>query len=73
MSSQTLFVSERDYTLRDVARIMTLYRSPSDAADEARRRTDAGNIEILQRLNPGVGPDERLTKERRIVMPNEFR
>jgi hypothetical protein len=52
---------------------MTLYRSPSDAADEARRRTDAGNIEILQRLNPGVGPDERLTKERRIVMPNEFR
>jgi len=73
MSSQTLFVSQRDYTLRDVARIMTLYRKPSDATDEARRRADAGNLEALQRLNPGNGPDERLTKDRRIVMPSEFR
>ena len=66
MSDQTLFVSQRDYTLQDVARTVTLYRSPSNA-------TDAGNLEVLQRLNPGVGPDERLTKDRRIVMPNEFR
>jgi hypothetical protein len=73
MSGQTLFVSQRDYTLRDVARIMTLYRNRSATTDEARLRADSDNLAVLQPLNPGVGADERITKDRRIAVPNEFR
>jgi hypothetical protein len=76
-SDQIIYQPDSAYTIRSLAGTLMRYHSAWLAADwvaspqDARSQVEARWIEAIRRLNPGVGADEVLSRDRPIQLPNE--
>ena len=77
MSDRIYYLPDSAYTLRRLAGVLVTYHSgwiDSDwvaSPSDARLQAEALWIQAIQRLNPGVGPDEVLARDRRIELPEQ--